>query len=148
MNLYYKDELGNDKPYYMGCYGIGLGRIIATIIENNIIKENNKIKGFSLPTYIAPYKIQIIYKDDKREIAQSLYEELNSKGIKTILDDREGYSLGNKIKDVYTLGTPHIIVIGNKYDGTNIEIEDTKTGIKEIISTKEIESYIKKKSTI
>lgn len=54
MKLYYKDQDGKDKPYYMGCYGIGLGKIIACLIENNIIKNNDQIKGFSLPFNVAP----------------------------------------------------------------------------------------------
>ena len=130
MKLYYKDENGLDKPYFMGCYGIGLGRIIAVIIENNILKEGDQIKGFSLPLSIAPYKIQIVYKDDKKEIADQLYRDLNDRNIPCILDDRSGYSLGNKIKDVYTLGTPYIAIIGNKSDRETIEVEETKTGNK------------------
>lgn len=143
MKLYYKDENGEDKPYYMGCYGIGLGRIIATIIENNVIIEENKIKGFSLPYNIAPYKVQIIYKEDKKDIALNLYETLEENGIKAIIDDREDYSLGNKIKDVYTLGTPYIIVLGNKFDGTNIEIEETKSGNKHEIKIDELINFFK-----
>lgn len=103
MKLYFKDENGKDKPYFMGCYGIGVGRIIATILENNIIKENGKIKGFSIPLNLAPYKIQIVYKDDKKQQAEELYKYLNDKGINVIIDDREGYSLGNKIKDAYII---------------------------------------------
>ena len=103
MKLYFKDENGKDKPYFMGCYGIGVGRIIATILENNIIKENGKIKGFSIPLNLAPYKIQIVYKDDKKQQAEEIYKYLNNKGINVIIDDRDGYSLGNKIKDAYII---------------------------------------------
>jgi len=103
MKLYFKDENGKDKPYFMGCYGIGVGRIIATILENNIIKENGEIKGFSIPLNLAPYKIQIVYKDDKKQQAVELYKYLNDKGINVIIDDRDGYSLGNKIKDAYII---------------------------------------------
>ena len=133
MGLYYKDEEGNDQPYYMGCYGIGLGRIIATIIENNVICEDEKIKGFALPKNIAPYLIQIVYKDDKKDIAFSLYQQLEDMNIKCIIDDRTGYSLGNKIKDTYVLGTPYLLVIGDKYQEGELELEDIKT--KEIIKT-------------
>ncbi len=145
MGLNYKDQSGMDKPYYMGCYGIGVGRIIATIIENNVIIDNNKIKGFALPYNIAPYKVQIIYKDDKKDKAFKLYEDLSSNGVKSIIDDREEYSLGNKIKDVYTLGTPYIIVIGNKFDGLNVEVEDIKTGLKEVVLLDDISNYFLKK---
>ncbi len=146
MKLYFKDEHGKDKPYYMGCYGIGLGRIIATIIENNVLVENDKIKGISLPFNIAPYKVEIIYKADKEKIALELYENLQKNGINVILDDRTEYSIGNKIRDVYTLGTPYIIVIGDKFDGEKIEIENTKNNFIESININDIVGYFKKLS--
>ena len=141
MKLYFKDEDGKQKPYYMGCYGIGLGRIIACLIENNIIKENGKIKGFSLPKEIAPYKLQIVYMDNKKEIAEDLYKKLKTS---TIIDDREGYSLGNKIKDAYVLGTPYIAIIGNNFDGKTLEIEETKTGNKINIDIDKLEEFLQK----
>ena len=127
MGLFYTDENGERKTYYMGCYGIGLGRIIACLIENNIIKDNDKIKGFALPYYIAPYKVQIIYNEKNQEEAEKLYDYLNKNNINAILDDREGLTIGNRINDVFVLGTPKMIILGNKFDGTNYEIEDIKT---------------------
>lgn len=144
MKLYYKDEFGKDKPYYMGCYGIGLGRIIACLIENNVIKENGQVKGFSLPLNIAPYKIQIVYNEDKKDVADKLYNNLMAKGINSIIDDRQGYSLGAKIKDAYVLGTPYIAIIGNNFDGTNLEIEETRTSKKINIDIKEIDNLFNK----
>lgn len=128
MNLSYTDESGDKKPYWMGCYGIGLGRIIACLIENNVIKENGKIKGFSLPYDMAPYKVQIIYNETNKEYAEQLYNTLSENNISSIIDDREGLTIGNRINDVYVLGTPKMIILGNKFDGVNYEIEDTKTG--------------------
>ena len=145
MKLFYQDENGEKKPYYMGCYGIGLGRIVATTIENNIIYKNGQAKGFSLPLSIAPYKLQIIYKDAQKEEAFKLYDELQSKNINCIIDDRENYSIGNRINDTYTLGTPYFTVIGDKYDGNSIEIEETKTGNKDTVSITEIVNYFKTK---
>lgn len=136
MQLYYKDKDGKDKPYYMGCYGIGLGRIIACLIENNIIKENGKVRGFVLPYEIAPYKVQIVYTDKKREVAENLYKYLADNNIKVIIDDREDLSIGARIKDTFVLGTPKLIVIGNKYDGEHFEIEDIKKN-ETIIASKE-----------
>lgn len=144
MNLYFKDADGTDKPYYMGCYGIGLGRIIATIIENNIIKDNDKIKGFSLPLNVAPYKMQIIYKDTKENVAFDLYNYFNERKINTIIDDREGYSIGSRIKDAYILGTPYVIIIGDKFDGINYEIEETKTGNKFNLTKEQIIEFIER----
>lgn len=130
MKLYYKDENGIDKPYYMGCYGIGLGRIIACIIENNVIKNDNQVKGFSLPYDIAPYKVQIIYNENNKDKAEDLYKYLLDNNIPSILDDRENLSIGNRINDVYVLGTPKMIILGNQFDGVNYTIEDTKNGNK------------------
>lgn len=144
MNLYFKDADGTDKPYYMGCYGIGLGRIIATIIENNIIKDNDKIKGFSLPLNVAPYKMQIVYKDTKENVAFDLYNYFNERKINTIIDDREGYSIGSRIKDAYILGTPYVIIIGDKFDGINYEIEETKTGNKFTLTKEQIIEFIER----
>lgn len=144
MNLYFKDADGTDKPYYMGCYGIGLGRIIATIIENNIIKDNDKIKGFSLPLNVAPYKMQIIYKETKENVAFDLYNYFNERKINTIIDDREGYSIGSRIKDAYILGTPYVIIIGDKFDGINYEIEETKTGNKFTLTKEQIIEFIER----
>ena len=128
MGLYYVDENSEKKPYYMGCYGIGLGRIIACLIENNVIRKDNKLKGFVLPYAIAPYKVQIIYNEKNKEAGEKLYNYLLQNNINAIIDDRENLTIGNRINDVYVLGTPKIIILGNKFDGINYEIEDTKTG--------------------
>ncbi len=143
MKLYFNDENGEKKPYYMGCYGIGLGRIIATILENNVIMNEDKINGFILPYNIAPYKMQIIYKEDKKDIAEELYLKLKEIGIDAILDDRADFSLGNKIQDVYTLGTPFFTVIGNKFDGTSFEIENSKTKEKFNVNKDNIMEFFK-----
>ena len=89
MKLFYTDESGNNKPYYMGCYGIGLGRIIACLIENNVIRKDDKVKGFALPYKIAPYKVQIIYNENNKDKAEKLYKELTDNNINAIIDDRE-----------------------------------------------------------
>lgn len=145
MKLYYQDENGDTKPFYMGCYGLGLGRIIATSIENNVITKDNKIKGFSIPLSIAPYKLQIIYKNNQKENAFKLYEKMQKIGIDCIIDDRENYSIGNRINDTYVLGTPYFTVIGDKFDNTNIEIEESLTGNRETIEIDNINDYFTQK---
>ena len=127
MQLFYTDENGQNKPYYMGCYGIGLGRIIALIIENNVIIKNNEFKGFVLPYNISHYKVQIIYNENNKEKAFELYNELLENNINAIIDDRENINIGARINDVYAIGTPKIIVFANKFNGLEYEIEDSKT---------------------
>lgn len=144
MKLFFKDEDGVDKPYYMGCYGIGLGRIIACLIENNLLYENDKLKGFALPYSIAPYKVQIIYQTDYQLQAEKLYQQLEEHHISAILDDRKDLGIGNRIKDVYVLGTPKMIVIGKKFDGIHYSVEDTKTGIVDSVNISDIIDYFEK----
>ena len=144
MNLFFQDEDGKNKPYYMGCYGIGLGRIIATIIENNVLKDGDNIKGFSLPLNIAPYKAQIIYKDENEKIANDLYDYLLENGVNTIIDDRDKLSIGARIKDAYVLGTPYIVVLGNNMEDNKYEVENAKTGEKLFISKEEIKEMLSK----
>ena len=138
MKLYFVNENGEKSPYYMGCYGIGLGRIAACLIENNIIKNEDKIKGFAIPYNIAPYKVQIIYSENNKEKAEELYNLLIENNIKAIIDDRENLNIGNRINDVYALGTPKMIVLGNHFNGTDYEIEDTFTSDKKVVKFDEI----------
>lgn len=143
MKLYYIDENNEEKPYYMGCYGIGLGRIIAVILENSVIKDNDKIKGFVLPYNIAPYKVHIIYNEDNKDDAEKLYRMLLDNNISTILDDRDNLSLGNRINDVYVLGTPKMIILGNRFDKENYELEDSKTKEKKLLKIEELINNLK-----
>lgn len=142
MQLFYTDENGQNKPYYMGCYGIGLGRIIALIIENNAIIKNNEFKGFVLPYNISHYKVQIIYNENNKEKAFELYNELLENNINAIIDDRENINIGARINDVYAIGTPKIIVLANKFNGLEYEVEDSKTNeITKIECSKIIEYF-------
>ena len=59
---------------------------------------------------------------------QDLYQQLMANGVKAILDDRENLNIGNRINDVYVLGTPTMIVLGNKFNDVEHEVEDTKDG--------------------
>lgn len=134
MNAKFIDNDGKEKPYYMGCYGIGISRLVAAIYENSVIKdEDGKVVGISLPKEIAPYKLQIIVKLDNEEKvneANKLYELLEGKAI---LDDRENVSMGAKIKDCKILGTPYMAILGDKVETGKLELENTKTGEKQIV---------------
>ena len=110
MKATYTSKEGKDEPYYMGCYGIGVSRTVATIYEEAVLKdEQGKVLGFVLPTSVAPYLLQIIPKvenQQKLQEAQNLYEILGQKNIKAILDDRTQGTIGSKMKDCKVLGTP------------------------------------------
>lgn len=142
MNGKYTDKEGKESLYYMGCYGIGVSRTVAAIYEQYLIKDEKWGPcGFSLPESIAPYMIQIVPKMDNEEKvkkANELYEKLKKEGINTILDDREKINIGAKIKDCKILGTPYLVVLGDKTEGENLELENVKSGEKETISIEEL----------
>ena len=108
-----------------------------------IIKDNNKIKGFVLPYNIAPYKVHIIYNEKNKEAAEKLYYYLLDNNIQSIIDDRENLSIGSKINDVYVLGTPKMIILGNRFDGINYEIEDVKNNTITIVTIENILDKLK-----
>ena len=112
MKAEFLDEDGKLKPIVMGCYGIGVNRIMATAIE-----LHNDKKGIIWPLAIAPFQVILIpinYKQEKvRKIADDIYEELNKAGIEALLDDRDE-SAGIKFNDAELVGIPFSIVIGDK----------------------------------
>lgn len=139
MNAKYIDQEGNEQLLYMGCYGIGVSRTVATIYEENVVtRKNGEAKGISLPVSVAPYLLQIIPKEEKREIAQNLYNELMEANVPVILDDRTQGMLGAKIKDCLMLGTPYMLVIGDKQEEGKFEVENSKTGEKKIYTEEEL----------
>ncbi len=134
MNGTFVNQEGKQSLYYMGCYGIGVSRTVATIYEANVIKDENGTPcGFALPKSIAPFKLQIIPKMDdesKVALAEKVYNDLKENGIDCILDDRENITIGAKIKDCKVLGTPYVLVLGDKMEDGFLDIEDIKTGEK------------------
>lgn len=145
MNGKYINQEGKESLYYMGCYGIGVSRTLAALYEECLINDEKWGPcGFTLPESVAPFKIQIVPKienEEKVKLANNLYEKLQQENIGAILDDREKITMGAKIKDCKILGTPYMIVIGDKQEGDMLEIENIKTGEKEVLS---IEKCIEK----
>ena len=146
MNGTYINQEGKQSLYYMGCYGIGVSRTVATLYEACVINDKNGMPvGFALPKNIAPYKLQIIPKIEdanKVELAEKIYNTLKESGIDSILDDRENLSIGAKIKDAKVLGTPYVLVLGDKMEGETLEVEDIKTGEKSSMNLEELISFL------
>lgn len=139
MNAKYIDQEGNEQLLYMGCYGIGVSRTVATIYEENVVTgKDGEAKGISLPVSVAPYLLQIIPKEEKREVAQELYNKLMEANVPVILDDRTQGMLGAKIRDCLMLGTPYMLVIGDKQEEGKFEVENSKTGEKNIYTEEEL----------
>ena len=147
MNGKYINAKGEEALYYMGCYGIGVSRTVAALYEQCVINDSKWGPcGFVLPKSVAPYKVQIVPKMEnpqKVELANKLYELLQKENIGAILDDRETVTIGAKMKDCKILGTPYLIVIGDKQEEEMLELEDIKTGEKEILEIQDLIEKIK-----
>ena len=121
MGLYFADEDNKLKPVYMGCYGIGVARIMAAVVEQNHDEE-----GIIFPEIIAPYELAIVVvnsKDDTQmTVANDLYEKYKKDGVEVILDDRN-VRAGVKFKDMDLIGIPKRIVVGKKASEGIVELK-------------------------
>lgn len=142
LGLNYLDENNELKPVVMGCYGIGVERMIAAVVE-----QNHDEKGIIWPMNIAPYKVAIVLIDPKNEeqlkIANELYNTLNSIGIETILDDRKERP-GVKFNDMDLIGIPLRITVGKKVNENKIEFKHRNNSTNEDVEISEIIEIIKK----
>ncbi len=116
--------LGDDNktyPVVMGCYGIGIERLLSAIVE-----QNNDEKGIIWPMNVAPYKVAIVVINPKEEqqsnCGEALYKTLNDMGIDTLIDDRNERP-GVKFNDIDLLGIPVRITIGKKINDGIVEIK-------------------------
>ncbi len=121
MKCVYLDENGDENPMVMGSYGIGVGRTMAAIIE-----QNHDDDGIIWPISIAPYHVIIIPANltDATQMtsAQTLYEELRAAGIETLFDDRDERT-GVKFKDADLIGIPVRVVAGKKAGSGVLEVK-------------------------
>ena len=107
------DEAGKHQPMEMGCYGIGITRIVAAAIE-----QNHDERGIIWPLSIAPFELAIVpigmgKNDNVREAAEKLYAELSAAGIEVLLDDRDERP-GVMFADMELIGIPHRVVVGDR----------------------------------
>ena len=126
LGLTYLDENGTAQVPTMGCYGIGPGRVLASIIE-----QNNDENGMILPMNIAPYQVALVQIDmnneEQTKVSEKLYEELTNAGIEVIYDDRDERP-GVKFKDMELIGIPLRITVGKKIVDNQVEWKERKTG--------------------
>ncbi len=104
----YIDADGKEKPFYMGCYGIGIGRTMAAIIE-----KHNDQKGMLWPELVAPFQIHLISLYGAENETDELYKNMSGKGIEVLYDDRDK-TAGEKFADADLIGLPIRIVVSKK----------------------------------
>ena len=137
MKATFLDRDGKEKPFIMGCYGIGVTRVAAAAIE-----QNHDENGIIWPITIAPFEVIIIPtnwdKEEVRETAEKIYEELIEAGIEVIIDDREERA-GFKFKDADLIGYPFKIVVGERgLKKGVVEIKSRRGDISEEVEIKRV----------
>ena len=141
MNATFLDENGKAKPFIMGCYGVGVSRLVAAVIE-----QNHDEKGCIWTKSTTPFMVDIIVSNSKNEdeknMGEKIYEELKASNVEVILDDRINARFGFKIGDFELLGFPYAIIIGKKLLDGIVEIVDRKTLLKTEVKIEEVVSII------
>jgi prolyl-tRNA synthetase len=126
LGLTYLDEENKEQYVTMGCYGIGIGRILASVIE-----QHNDDAGMILPVSIAPYQVIIVPVNTKDETimdyANKLYKDMRDNNIDVMLDDRDERA-GVKFNDADLIGIPLRITIGKKLSDGLVEVKSRSTG--------------------
>ena len=147
MNATYLDEDGVAKPFIMGCYGLGVSRTVAAIIE-----QHNDKDGITWPLSVAPFAVEILVVSMKSEecttLADRLYTDLKAAGVDVLYDDRDD-SAGVKFKDADLVGMPLRVTIGARGlksgvvearvrktgEVTELPVDDAVQGILRILET-------------
>lgn len=138
LGLDFTDEDGNKKPVIMGAYGIGISRLMATIVETH-----NDEKGIIWPENIAPYKVHLISLD-QNEAADKIYNDLQNSGTEVLYDDREDKTAGEKFADADLIGCPIRIVVSKKtLEKDSVEIKHRHEKDFKLVKLSEIYKTIK-----
>jgi prolyl-tRNA synthetase len=141
----YLDENGKTQVMEMGCYGIGVSRIVAAAIEQNF-----DARGIALPAGMAPFQVAIApigYKKSEavKAAADQLYSELQTAGIEVLLDDRDERP-GVMFADLELIGIPHRIVIGDRgLKENNVEYQGRKDDAAQVVALQDVLKLVQSK---
>lgn len=138
-DAFFLDALGHKKPLIMGCYGIGVSRVLASIVETNYDS-----KGIVWPKNVCPFDISLIILDEAlRSEADALAESFEAMNLSVLIDERSE-TAGVKFNDALLLGNPYIVVMGKNYSThKKIDVEVRRTGEKLSLSKEELFNFVK-----
>ena len=140
MNATFTDVDGREKPFIMGCYGIGISRTAAAAVE-----RHHDDFGICWPLALAPYQVVVIpvsTKDEKQmEVAESLYKQFKDAGLEPLIDDRDERP-GVKFKDAELIGIPFRITVGKTIEQGLVEFKVRQTGEMSTITPEEAASKV------
>lgn len=150
MKAFFTDQNGDQKPIWFGSYGIGVTRVMATIVE-----EFHDEKGIIWPEDLAPFRVHLVeIKDQKSKIkdtnqkskisAEEIYQTLVDKGIEVLWDDRTGVSVGQKFADADLIGCPYRLVISDRsLEKGGLEIKKRNEMAVKILTADELFYFLK-----
>ena len=140
MNATYLSQKGRPQLLFMGCYGIGLGRLLASIVEVNHDKD-----GIIWPPAVAPYQVHLMYigkGDEVRQRAESLYTQLRARGYEVLYDDRQE-SPGVKFKEADLLGMPLRLTISQRtLETDSVEVKRRTEEKKDLVKLDELDPQL------
>ena len=141
LQAHYLNSSGKTEPIIMGCYGIGISRLLSVIAE-----QNHDERGIIWPMSVAPFQVHLILisrkNEDQTHVAESLYAEFTKQGIEVLLDDRNE-SAGVKFKDSELLGIPLRITVGKNAGQGEVELTIRKTGQSDSVAVETIVNQVK-----
>lgn len=138
VNLNFVDKDGSKKLVVMGSYGIGISRLMGTIVE-----IHNDEKGIIWPESVAPFKIHLITLDGKNKEASKIYNELTERGVEVLYDDREEQSAGEKFADADLIGCPLRLVVSEKtLEKDSVELKRRDEQKAELVKIKDLSDSI------
>lgn len=144
LNATFTDENGEDKPLVMGCYGIGVSRLLAAVVE-----QYNDEKGIKWPVSVAPYEVSVLCLSDKDpeiwNTAGSVADACIAAGLETVVDDRAERP-GVKFADADLIGFPWQVIVGKKGVANGIaEVKERATGERFEVALDEVGSWLAQK---
>ncbi|WP_442764976.1 proline--tRNA ligase [Sulfurospirillum cavolei] len=141
MGATFLDKNGKAQPFYMGCYGIGVSRLVAVMIE-----ASHDDKGCIWNKQTAPYVLDIIVSNSKDEtqnaFAEAMYTKLQDEGVNVLWDDRNE-RFGFKMKDFELIGFPYALIVGKELEEGSVEIVERKTLDKTVVKKEDAYAALK-----
>lgn len=142
LEVKFLNENQQQETPVMGCYGIGVSRLISAIIE-----QNNDENGIIMPKSVTPFDLQLLVLDynkneEQRQYADKLASDLEANGFKVLIDDRE-VNPGVKFSEADLLGLPYRITIGKKLVDNEVEIKERSSGEVSVVNTNDVIDFIK-----
>ena len=139
-DLKFTDRDGEDKNVLMGCYGIGLGRLMGAIVE-----ASHDERGIIWPESVAPFMVHLIDLTKDKKTSEKLYVDLQKQNIEVLYDDRQDKSAGERFAESDLIGIPYRVVISEKtLEKKSVEIKERQKESLEIVKISSLVNYFKK----